>query len=272
MVRIKGASFDKKSGKWQSGIMVHGQRTHLGWFNTEEEAGAAYRKAKAQKVVPGRKKPKAQTKHKQPEKRNPVPTIETTASPYNLLKKGYSKVNHYYVDDKGCTVYYYNKAVKNEEDDDKPKARTVMGCWFVVKQKIHNARTNEYTIVLEGRDIISNKKTVISMSGDQFYGLPQKLYSAVACELNVNAPFKLLRGKDNLQQIITDLTPEGTTQIIKEYDQVVWDNDRLIIPGMEPDGYICNIDKKYFPYDMPEGLDMVKGLKALEYIITHISH
>ena len=45
----------------------------------------------------------------------------TIVSPFNLLNKGYSKVNHYYVDKKGCTVYYYNKAVKEEEDDDKPK-------------------------------------------------------------------------------------------------------------------------------------------------------
>jgi Predicted ATPase len=76
MAGIKGAFFDKRAGKWKSGIMVHGKRKHLGYFKTEEEAGAAYEKAKAQKVkhkvIPEPKKTKAQTKPKQPEQRNPV--------------------------------------------------------------------------------------------------------------------------------------------------------------------------------------------------------
>jgi P4 family phage/plasmid primase-like protien len=76
MAGIKGASFHKATGKYQAQIFIEGKRKQLGYYNTEEEAGAAYRKAKAQKVehteVHKPKKTKAQTKPKQPEKCNPV--------------------------------------------------------------------------------------------------------------------------------------------------------------------------------------------------------
>jgi AP2 domain len=72
----KGVSFYKRTGKWRAYIRIDGKLKHLGYFNTEEEAGATCRKAKAQKVehdvIPERKKTKAQTKPMQPEKRNPV--------------------------------------------------------------------------------------------------------------------------------------------------------------------------------------------------------
>jgi HNH endonuclease/AP2 domain len=46
---LKGASFDKKLGKWQSYIHPQGRKQSLGYFNTAEEAHAAY-VAKAKEV------------------------------------------------------------------------------------------------------------------------------------------------------------------------------------------------------------------------------
>ncbi|RYM55654.1 HNH endonuclease [Serratia proteamaculans] len=38
----KGVSFDRKSGKWTSGIRLHGKYIYLGRYETEEEAHAVY--------------------------------------------------------------------------------------------------------------------------------------------------------------------------------------------------------------------------------------
>lgn len=43
---LLGASLEKRSGRWQSGIGVGGKRFHLGYFATKEEAHAAYLEAK----------------------------------------------------------------------------------------------------------------------------------------------------------------------------------------------------------------------------------
>ena len=42
----KGYSWDKKNNKWQSVIRINGKQTHLGRFNTEEEARNTYLTAK----------------------------------------------------------------------------------------------------------------------------------------------------------------------------------------------------------------------------------
>jgi hypothetical protein len=39
---LKGAALHKSSGKWESRIKVTGRQTHLGYFDTAEEAHAAY--------------------------------------------------------------------------------------------------------------------------------------------------------------------------------------------------------------------------------------
>lgn len=46
--RLPGAHFHKPSGRFKSAIRVDGQQQHLGYFNTEEEASAAYLAAKRQ--------------------------------------------------------------------------------------------------------------------------------------------------------------------------------------------------------------------------------
>ena len=56
MAGIRGASFHKPSGKYQALITIDGKRKHLGYYNTEEDAGAAYKAAKAKVTAP---KPKA---------------------------------------------------------------------------------------------------------------------------------------------------------------------------------------------------------------------
>ena len=45
--KMKGAHYNKKTGKWTSSITVSGTRIHLGTFDTEEEAGQAYAAAKS---------------------------------------------------------------------------------------------------------------------------------------------------------------------------------------------------------------------------------
>tara|TARA_R110000868_G_scaffold14305_1_gene66510 strand:- start:47 stop:496 length:450 start_codon:yes stop_codon:yes gene_type:complete len=42
----KGCSFFKNNKKWQANIFVNGKKIYLGYFETEEEAHAAYLKAK----------------------------------------------------------------------------------------------------------------------------------------------------------------------------------------------------------------------------------
>jgi len=192
-------------------------------------------------------------------------TQSTITSPYNLLKKGYSKVNHYYVDDKGCTVYYYNKAAKGEEDDDKPKTRKVMSGWITVKEILHNNRLDKYTYILIGKDVFG-KEFKISMPSDIMFGQHQKLFAEIAPHFSLKTDYKF-RKYDGLQSIICDVTAEGYTTEIKELDQITWAGNRLIIPGMEPDGFRCTIDQTIFPYSMPKGLNVKKGLKALDYII-----
>jgi len=44
---VKGYSWDKSRKKWAAKIMLDGKHKHLGRFKTEEEARAAYLKAKA---------------------------------------------------------------------------------------------------------------------------------------------------------------------------------------------------------------------------------
>jgi hypothetical protein len=43
--KFPGVSWHKTSNKWQSLIKIKGVRKHLGFFNTEEEAHIAYKKA-----------------------------------------------------------------------------------------------------------------------------------------------------------------------------------------------------------------------------------
>lgn len=40
--RLPGAIFDKRRGKWQAKILISGKGKHIGYFNTEQEASAAY--------------------------------------------------------------------------------------------------------------------------------------------------------------------------------------------------------------------------------------
>lgn len=42
----RGTHFSKKSKRWEAGICVNYKRIHLGYFNTEEEAHVAYKRAK----------------------------------------------------------------------------------------------------------------------------------------------------------------------------------------------------------------------------------
>jgi hypothetical protein len=41
-----GAAFDKRRGRWQAGIGINGRRRFLGYFDTPEQASAAYQEAK----------------------------------------------------------------------------------------------------------------------------------------------------------------------------------------------------------------------------------
>jgi hypothetical protein len=43
----RGTSFHNRIGKWYTSLTVNGKRKHLGYFNTESEAHAAYCAAKA---------------------------------------------------------------------------------------------------------------------------------------------------------------------------------------------------------------------------------
>lgn len=45
---LKGASWDRTHGKWQSCIRVDGRKKHLGYFADRAEAAATYAKASAQ--------------------------------------------------------------------------------------------------------------------------------------------------------------------------------------------------------------------------------
>lgn len=40
---VKGVSFDKQSGKWKAGICVRGEKIHLGYFASLDEAASIYR-------------------------------------------------------------------------------------------------------------------------------------------------------------------------------------------------------------------------------------
>lgn len=42
---IKGVSFCKREGRFIAGISINGKRKHLGYFDTAEEGGSAYKKA-----------------------------------------------------------------------------------------------------------------------------------------------------------------------------------------------------------------------------------
>lgn len=46
---LLGASWEKRCGKWQSGIGIGGKRVHLGYYATREEAHAAYLQAKQER-------------------------------------------------------------------------------------------------------------------------------------------------------------------------------------------------------------------------------
>lgn len=45
---VKGVYWLARTGRWYAQIKAHGQRKHLGYFETRDEAAAAYRKASAE--------------------------------------------------------------------------------------------------------------------------------------------------------------------------------------------------------------------------------
>ena len=140
-----------------------------------------------------------------------------------------------------------------------------MSGWVTVKEILHNDRIDEHTYVLIGKDVFG-KEFEISIPSDIMFGQNQKLFATIAPHFSLKTDYKF-RKNDGLQSIICDVTAEGSTKEIKEFDQITWAGNRLIIPGMEPDGFRCIIDQKLFPYCMPEELDVQAGLKALDYII-----
>lgn len=62
VIKARGASFHKASGKWQAKITNKGKSYHLGTFKTEEEAHQAYVRARERmrgKFAPPREQPSA---------------------------------------------------------------------------------------------------------------------------------------------------------------------------------------------------------------------
>lgn len=188
----------------------------------------------------------------------------TTESPYNLLKKGFSKVDHYYVDDKGNTVYYYTKKKRVDEDDDKPKIRVIMNGRIAIKEKLYNERTKTHSYVLIGEDN-SGKKFEILVSRDEF-AKHQKLYAKISSYFGIRTCYDFKK-MDTLDNIIRSTTANNYIKELTEVDQIIWAGNKLIVPSIEPEDYRCMVNKTKYPYNMSDDSMLCVGMKALDYII-----
>jgi hypothetical protein len=178
---------------------------------------------------------------------------------YNKLVEGESPLNHYYVNNDGQTVYYFS-------GNEGATVRIVYDFWVVIKEKRYNVGDNSFTFRLVGEDIYGTKLDV-NVSAKLLFGHNTDLLSMILPWFHTKCEENTKQG-DTLRKIIKDLTPDQN--LITAFDRIMWQNNNLIIPSMEPEGCICTIDKKRYPYDMPEDLDLWTGLKALDYIIESV--
>ena len=163
----------------------------------------------------------------------------------------------YAVNEKGQTI-----RLEKDENGEASK-RVVIEGWIIVKETQHNYKTNSYTYVLIGRDV-HGKEFEISVPADTFYGMQYKLKAVIAPHFDLKTKFNLTK-KDSLQGIIAATTKN--VKIITEYNQVTWNGDKLIVPGLEPDGFKCQIDKSWFPYRMSPDLDLESALEIYDTIL-----
>lgn len=163
----------------------------------------------------------------------------------------------YAVNERGQTIRF-----EKDENGDVSK-RVVIEGWIVVKEIQHNYKTNSYTYVLIGKDI-QGKVFEISVPADTFYGMQYKLKAVIAPHFDLKTKFNLTK-KDNLQGIIAATTKN--VKQITEYNQVTWVGDKLIVPGLEPEGFKCQLDKSWFPYRMSPDLELESALGIYDTIL-----
>ncbi|GEM_PF-3755688 len=145
--------------------------------------------------------------------------------------------------------------------------RKIMDGWIVITQILRDYKTGEVTYVLYGKDK-TGREINLKVPAERFFD-HRKLRVDIESRFDVKCETRFHK-EDKLYNIIKDLTSRDELTEFTEVDQVIWLDDKLIIPGLEPQGYKCNIDKKIFPYNMSEELDIWDGLKALEHIIKSV--
>ncbi len=156
----------------------------------------------------------------------------------------------YYVGTDGCTYHSSGKKVMDGR--------------IHINQIRRDYKTGEVTYVLSGEDT-TGRRVIIMVPAERFFD-HRRLRVDIESRFDVTC--NTYFGKeDKLYNIIKSVTNLETLVEFCEVDQVLWIDDKLVIPGLEPKGYKCNLDKTLFPYSMPDSLDLNAAINALDHIL-----
>lgn len=172
----------------------------------------------------------------------------------------------YGVDPRGRICYNVPEHLDENEKIVLAKYRVVMDGWIVINEIRRNRRTGETQYILQGKDIFG-KTFELQIPSDKFYDQQNKLLAIVGPRFNIKTGFYLKKGKDNLRNVIQQVTSEKACQEKTIFDQIGWVENKLVFPGREPSGYSCELMDSRLPYDLSGDYDLWTGLEALKYII-----
>ncbi|MGA9100150.1 MAG: hypothetical protein WB392_14600, partial [Methanotrichaceae archaeon] len=187
-------------------------------------------------------------------------TTTETMLPY-YTKDDASNRPAYEVDDN----YFVDDDRKTYCRDSKGQDRLVIEGFVVCKEQNRDEKGNT-TYVLYGYDANTKKEFSLEVTAADFIS-PKDLKVALLKGFDFRTKMHLNKG-ERLEDVIRSTTREGAYQSQTVVKQVKWIGDKLIIPGMEPDGYKCSIKEQKFPYNMPDDCGTKTGLDALGYIIN----
>lgn len=157
-------------------------------------------------------------------------------------------------------VYSVGKDGRTYDMNGKP----VMDGHIEIDQIRRNYKTGEVSYVLIGGDM-TGREITLTVPAERFFD-HRRLRVDIQSRFNIDCRTHFGR-YDKIYNVIMDTTDSSKMIESCEVDQVLWIDEKLIVPGLEPKGYKCNLDKTLFPYHMPDNLDLDTAIDALDHIL-----